>query len=255
MNSTYCVLDPGAENSGTRLCVNNDMPDSDANSKDVKKDFCGLLHCLSVKLHEAEVKTLHAFLKVHYFEQLYHRLFLVLYLVVNYYDFPVTTANLTKIALDIDCPPELVSLIIPAVQNIMVFSCVMSAHALFLFVAGKLSEFKRNWVWLPFFSQVLLEHRSVAGAGELASLKCIVLLIAMPLMLFLLTLQSRYSLAGARTISLCGGVAVDLVFALHVFMPYGSMQNLFTAVGYTVVYYLYSIRTTFKKVAVKSKTL
>ncbi|KAJ2811989.1 hypothetical protein H4S07_001709 [Coemansia furcata] len=131
----------------------------------------------------------------------------------------------------------------------------MSAHALFLFVTGRLSEFKRNWVWLPSFSQVLLEHRSVAGAGELAGLKCVVLLIAMPLMLFLLTLQSRYSLAGARTISLCGGVAVGLVFALHVFMPYGSMQNLFTAVGYTVVYYLYSIRIAFKKVAVKSKTL
>ncbi|KAJ2252251.1 hypothetical protein GGI13_003390 [Coemansia sp. RSA 455] len=255
MDSTYCVLDLNTETSGTRLRVKDNDPSNDLNNKDVKKGLTSIFSCPFASFPEADVKVLHNFMRIHYFEQLYHRLFLALYVALNYLHFPANTSMLTSMMVDVDFPTERMSWGITVIQNTMFFTTMLAAHAVFLFVKGRLSEFKRNWVWLAFFSQVWLEHRSLTGAGELAAVKCVVLLVAIPFMLLLLTMQSRYPATGAHAISLCGCVSVALVFVLHAFMPYASMQNVFTAVAYMAVYFLYSVCRTFKQIAVKSKTL
>ncbi|KAJ2394867.1 hypothetical protein GGF41_008853, partial [Coemansia sp. RSA 2531] len=92
-----------------------------------------------------DVKVLHNFLRVHYFEQLYHRLFLALYVALNYLHFPANASMLTSMMVDVDFPTEKMSWGITVIQNTMFFTTMLAAHAVFLFVKGRLSEFKRNW--------------------------------------------------------------------------------------------------------------
>ncbi|KAJ2055991.1 hypothetical protein GGH13_007673 [Coemansia sp. S155-1] len=141
--------------------------------------------------------------------------------------------------------------VIGSTLGLMIINGMVFAGMAILAAKKRVEDLRYFCEWFVFCTQILFAYGSTTSPGISSVVKCAAQLCLLSSMLAYVTQANDIAITSTFIMALAVFASVTLAFMLHAISPYETALGLYAAVVYSLVWCVYTVDESFKRVLVR----